>query len=240
MPGVTVTLRGVGEQTAETDGAGAFLFTGLHNRDWEIEPTKLGDVFGAVGLADAIRVLQHIVGHDSLDTFEVLACDVTGDGQVTAFDAARIFQFLLGRISGLPVATTCESDWIFVPVPIAVPNQRLLLPQAGACLHGAIAYEPLQSFASAQDFLAIPVGDCTGDWQPPPPPDRDACTYGNTDGNGDADGYPDVHRHRHTYRYPNAEPDRDVHCRHTRGHAAADLLERDNVECVDCPTGARA
>ena len=149
VPGVTVTLRGVGEQTAETDGAGAFLFTGLHNRDWEIEPTKLGDVFGAVGLADAIRVLQHIVGHDSLDTFEVLACDVTGDGQVTAFDAARLFQFLLGRISGLSVATTCESDWIFVPVPIAVPNQRLLLPQAGACLHGAIAYEPLQSFASA-------------------------------------------------------------------------------------------
>ena len=52
--------------------------------------------------------------------------------------------------------------------------------------------------------------------RPPPHPDRDACTYGNTDGNGDADGYPDVHRHRHTYRYPNAEPDRDVHCRHTR------------------------
>ena len=127
-------------------------------------------MFGAVGLADAIRVLQHIVGHDSLDTFEVLACDVTGDGQVTAFDAARIFQFLLGRISGLSVATTCESNWIFVPVPIAVPNQRLVLPQAGACLHGAIAYEPLQSFASAQDFLAIPVGDCMGDWQPPLPP----------------------------------------------------------------------
>ena len=50
-----------------------------------------------VTVFDALRVLRHAVGLESVDN--VLAADVDGDGVVTVFDALRILRF---AVEGVP------------------------------------------------------------------------------------------------------------------------------------------
>src|SRR5262249_45724042 len=82
---------------------------------------------------------------------------------------AFILQYLVGLVPNLPVTQTCGSDWEFIPVPASSPNQTLIQPQptSGNCQHGAIAFTPLGSNASGQDFTALLFGDCSGNWKPP-------------------------------------------------------------------------
>jgi len=113
--------------------------------------------------------LQSLVGLRGLSPMAQLACDTSGNGTLSAFDAAFILQSLVGLVPGLPVTGTCGSDWAFVPMPVSAPNQRLIQPQltSGNCQHGAIALEPLAGNTSGQNFAGILFGDCTGNWQPP-------------------------------------------------------------------------
>src|SRR5262249_48372491 len=56
----------------------------------------------------------------------------------------------------------------FIPQPAFVANQTFTLPAStsGNCQAGAIAFQPLQTGVSGQDFSAVVFGDCTGNWQP--------------------------------------------------------------------------
>ena len=107
------------------------------------------------------------MGTRSLDGIQRLAADVTGNGAVTALDAARILQFAVGIIGRFPVSVLCESDWGFSPAPSLLPNQTFAGPMigAGACTGGSITFDPLSGPASGQDFTAFLFGDATGNWQ---------------------------------------------------------------------------
>ena len=95
-----------------------------------------------------------------------LACDVTGNGSISSLDAARIRQFAVGAITRLPVAEACDSDWAFVPDPAAVAGQSLVqpVPSPGDCQAGRIQYGTVAGDFTAQDFVAVLFGDCTGNW----------------------------------------------------------------------------
>ncbi len=173
VPDVVVRLSGTGQITTSTDAGGAYAVTAPGSGGWEVEPGKTGGLNGAVSALDASWVLQAVVGIRQLTANQALACDVTGDGTVSPLDAARILQLVAGMRSRFPVAETCGSDWVFVPVPASVPHQHIVAPQmAPMCSPGAIAYDELPTPVDAQDFLALVFGDCTGNWQPsaPPPP----------------------------------------------------------------------
>jgi len=118
---------------------------------------------------DAAFVLQAVAGLRTFDAFQTLACDVTGNGTLSAVDASRILQFTVGDLARFPVAETCGSDWVFVPQPLTVPMQQLIAPQmsASGCQNGAILFEPLQGDAAHQDLAAALFGDCTGNWSAP-------------------------------------------------------------------------
>lgn len=170
VPGVTLDLQGPsGARTTSTDGLGQFGFSALPAANWSMRPTKVGDVEGAVSALDAAQVLQAVSGTRSFDAFETLACDVTGNGTISSLDATRILQLSVALIPQLPAATTCNSDWLFVPQPLALPGGLLLPPQLsnGICDPGSIAYQPLQADASGQDYTAVLLGDCTGNWNAP-------------------------------------------------------------------------
>lgn len=150
-----------------TDGLGRFEFAAVAPGSWRLEPQKDRDVQYAVSALDAAYILQAVSGLRDLDPLALLACDVTGDGTLSALDATRILQLAVGQIERLPIAQTCGSDWVFLPQPLAVPQQRLVLPESSetSCQHGAISFEPLQGNAVQQDFAAVLFGDCTGNWQ---------------------------------------------------------------------------
>lgn len=133
-----------------------------------VYPHKTGDAGTAIGALDASYVLQSSVGSRTLSSGQRLAGDVSGNGTVSAYDAALILQYTVGSIAQFPAAAVCGSDWLFDPVPAVVPNQVLVEPtlSGGSCNPGGIGYEPLAGVAEAQDFAAILIGDPTGNWQP--------------------------------------------------------------------------
>ncbi|HSP98246.1 MAG TPA: hypothetical protein VL049_13530 [Candidatus Dormibacteraeota bacterium] len=171
VPDVTVDLIGSGQMSTTTDANGAYVFGDPGGGNWQLEPTKLGGGSGGVSTLDAVFALQAVVGLRTFSDYQRLACDVTGDGTVSSLDAARILQLVAGMRTQLPAAEACGSDWVFVPDPAAAPNQLLVMPQmAPVCQAGAIAYDPLSTPIDGQNFLAILLGDCTGNWQPATPP----------------------------------------------------------------------
>lgn len=168
VPDVTVALQGGTPANAISDGAGQFALSALDGDNCGIEPQKFGDSATAVSAGDAIAALQAAVGITTMDAQQLMACDVSGDGRVSAIDALLILQYRVGLISTFPVAQVCNSDWVFMPIPATMPNQQTVLPQPGrtACQPGAIRWEPLSGGAVQQDFSAALFGDCNGSWRP--------------------------------------------------------------------------
>lgn len=113
---------------------------------------KEGGFDTGISSLDAAFILQHVVGARTLGRQQMLACDVTGDGSVTALDAARVLDLAVGQIDRFPSTGTCSSDWLFV---VAADGDRRVLD----CEH------PLS--VGAVDSLQVEAtlrGDCTGNW----------------------------------------------------------------------------
>lgn len=162
----TVLLSGPTPGAAQTDTTGQFVIAAGASGTWRLQPTKSGDVGAPPTSLDAVYVLQAAVGLRTLSAAQSFACDVDGDGTVTALDAALILQYAVGSITSFPAAQLCGSNWAFIPVPQAAPNQLLIQPQlrAASCQAGAIDFQPLVAGADNQDFSAVLFGDCTGSW----------------------------------------------------------------------------
>ena len=158
-------------QSMMTGSTGNYKFNNVPSTNIMVEPRKTGG-FGspnAITALDASWVLQAVAGTRTFDANQRLACDVTGNGTLSALDATRILQRQVGIPTSFGAVDQCGSDWIFKPNPGPATNQRLIQPQisTGTCRRGAIALEPLVGNAILQDFMGILIGDCTGNWQPP-------------------------------------------------------------------------
>jgi hypothetical protein len=168
VPGVTVNAIGAPPQSTVSNAAGDYAFAEVLADSLSLRPEKLGDFGAGISSLDAAFASQRAVGQRTFDTFQELACDVTGNGSVGSLDVARIRQLRLGILARFEVAVACGSDWLFLPVPLLLPGQDASAPQigGGACQLGSISYTPLAPPAGGQDFIAILFGDCTGNWQP--------------------------------------------------------------------------
>ena len=167
VSGVVVALPPSGQSTV-TDAAGGYAFAAAPGTALQIAPRRTGSAGAAVSALDAAWVLQAVAGRRVLEPLQRLAADVTGDGTLSTLDAAYILQHAVGSATPFPAAQTCASDWLFVPTPAAAPAQTPLQPHltTGTCQPGAIAFAPLSAGASGQDFTAVLLGDCTGNWVP--------------------------------------------------------------------------
>lgn len=170
VPGATVELDGSVADTHNTDSTGGFAFEDLAGGSWSISPRKLGDRVQAITMLDVLFAINAAVGLGQPTDLQRLAADVSGDGTVSAYDAALLLQYLLGLIDQFPVAALCGSDWIFSPLPDNHPNQQITPPAitGGSCETGTIAFNPLAGEATNQSFRAVLFGDPSGDWLPAP------------------------------------------------------------------------
>jgi hypothetical protein len=149
---------------------GHYAVGGVAGGNWQIAPLKAGDRLAGITLLAAACDLQAVAGLRQLDPQQTLAGDVTGDGTLSALDAARILQYTVGALPQLPAAQLCGSDWLFVPSPAPAPQATSIAPSlsSGSCQPGGIAFAPLASDATGENFQAILIGDVTGNWQPAP------------------------------------------------------------------------
>jgi hypothetical protein len=166
VPGTQV--EPIGSPDVTTDNLGQFDLAVAGAGPLTLQPEKTGDFAGSIGSLDASFALQIRVGLLEADVMQRIACDVSGNGSISSLDAALILQLRVGLLERFPAAETCGSDWAFFPVPAAAPNQTLVDPQIanGSCQPGGITYDPPVTSLSDQDFIAVLLGDCTGNWQP--------------------------------------------------------------------------
>ncbi len=166
--GVDVHLDGATSQAVSTDASGAFAFAGLGESDWTLTPQSQTAASAAITPLDAVFVLQAVVGSRQLTAQQAFACDTSGDGLLTPLDAVYILQYVVGSIQSFPATQPCGSLWAFLPTPAStVMNEQLINPGIvqGNCQHGAMVFPQLMSDATNQDFAAVVVGDCNGNWQ---------------------------------------------------------------------------
>jgi RHS repeat-associated protein len=163
---VQVELQGTVSTSTLTDATGHYSFSGLPVGDYRVLPSRVGGRANGVSALDAAFALQDVVHLRTLDANQTLACDVTGNGSISALDSARILQLVVTLIPRLPAAQTCGSDWLFLPSP---PGAVTPVLTTGTCTMGAIELQSLAADAVDQDFLALLFGDCTGNWVAPAP-----------------------------------------------------------------------
>jgi hypothetical protein len=166
VDGALLARDGSGE-SAPTDATGAFDLSTATSGGWMLVPSKNDIPEGAVSSLDAAYVLQSMVKLRTLDAMQKLACDVTGNGSLSSLDAARILQYVV-KMHSLPLADTCGSHWLFVPAIAESAQAHPLAPQVstGTCRPGAIVYDAAADIVDGQDFRALVIGDCTGNWAP--------------------------------------------------------------------------
>ncbi|NOZ61092.1 MAG: T9SS type A sorting domain-containing protein [Calditrichaeota bacterium] len=153
VPDATVTLDG---RTASTSEQGEFSFSNVPGGNYNLFPTKAGELGNAISAYDAAFILQKVVGLINLTPYQMIAADVSGNGSVSAFDASYILRLLVGLIDEFPVA----KDWTFVPVSFAINETNW------NAAPDSISYAPLNSNQTEQNFYGIVYGDVTGNWSP--------------------------------------------------------------------------
>ena len=143
QPGSTVSgvrLDVTGAVSAElfTDSFGNYSISDLLEGNYTFTPSKTGDVRG-INSNDATRIQQHLVGMTTLSANQLIAADTDGNGSVNSLDATRIQQSLIGMQT-----SNIIGQWKFTPV--------------------SRQYNSLNSNLSGENYLAILVGEVSGNW----------------------------------------------------------------------------
>ncbi len=149
VPNTEMCLSDGGIDTVLTDVSGYYDFSSvLGYHDYQIKPRKINAVNNpAVSSYDAALALQHAAQIDTLDSLQIIAGDVSGNGLVTAYDAGLILQYAVGFLHHFPAGYRPGEDtvdWAFRP-----PTR---------------SYTNLSSNQTDQNFRAILYGDPSGNW----------------------------------------------------------------------------
>jgi hypothetical protein len=174
----TVNLSGAATDSTDTAANGTYSLNALQGQ-LTLQPRKRGGHNGAITAFDAALVAQHVAGLITLNSRQLIAADANGTGVVAANDASQIARFDVGSVTELKMEGDCNTAFAFVPDATAVANQTFQQPNSDVrppaqggpgCVYGEIRYNPLTVNATGQDFIAILMGDVSGNWQPAPPP----------------------------------------------------------------------
>jgi hypothetical protein len=140
VPNVALTLTGAQADTTSTNAQGAYHFALAASEAISVNLSKSGDDGTALSALDAAWILQCTVNLRPSSACPTAAGDSSGDGQVSAYDAALIARHLVGFTTPPSLA----GQWRFTP------PSRL--------------YPTLTTDLSQEDYTAYLVGDVTGNW----------------------------------------------------------------------------
>lgn len=171
---VTVNLSGATTDSTDTAATGSYSLAALQGQ-LTVQPRKRGDYNDAITAFDAALVAQHVAALITLNPRQLIAADANGTGTVAANDASQIARFNVGSVTELKMEADCNTAFAFIPDATAVANQTFQQPNSDVrppaqggpgCVYGEIRYNPLATNATGQDFIAILIGDVSGNWQP--------------------------------------------------------------------------
>ena len=156
VPNAEVNLTEV-DYTATTDEFGEYLFEDIPGGNYVSTPSKDEDLGGLSGM-DASRIARYAAGLYSLDCLEMIAGDVSMNGEISGMDASRVARYAVGTITEL---NDDGIEWVFTPEPI--PDCADWPP---IVYESTREYSPLNSDLTDEDFIGIRLGDVSGNWSP--------------------------------------------------------------------------
>jgi hypothetical protein len=118
---------------------------------------RAADHNDAISSFDATYIAQHAVLQIVLSANQQIAADVTGNSEVSSYDAAKVAQFATELIDHFDVATTNESDWQYFRCDNYVDADN------HDCVSPVFVHDPLTG-PEIDDFYALLYGDVTGNW----------------------------------------------------------------------------
>jgi len=141
VDGVSISLSGAESATVITNESGVFNFPAVQGGwSYEIVASNVSILSQAISAYDAALILRHIAQLDTLETDQLIAADVSGDGTASSTDAANIGQWGVGLITDFPSGEA----WYFSPEVVSI--------------------DPLTQDTSTVNFVGIAYGDVSGNW----------------------------------------------------------------------------
>lgn len=140
IPNATLYLGDNYQQRSSTSGD--FSFEQIPPGNYALWCENSEDNTG-ISTFDAAQIARFVTGNLDFNEYQQMAADVTGDGNVSMFDAARVAQYA----AELNPPNTRAGQWQFLP-------ERY-------------SYIPLDSDQTQQNFVGILYGEVSGNWSPP-------------------------------------------------------------------------
>ena len=159
VPGVDVSLTGTVTANQTTGLAGTYLFGVPDNANTTVKCFK--ETAGNDGLtgSDVLLIKRHVLMIQTLTSpYQFVAADVSGEGNLSLLDYARIQEVALGtkqHITGSP-------DWKFIPKSYMFPSPNPL----SVPFPESISHMPVNVDFLDDDFVAVRMGDVNGSINP--------------------------------------------------------------------------
>ena len=188
-PSTTIELDGYSNlglsvnRISETNNNGFFLFESVPpGEEFTFTAMKGNTNLGIeLSASDASKIARNSVGLEELNELELVAADVTLNGEISGLDASRVARYSINAISEL---NTQNLNWVFYPDMIDIAeimsstisegNDEIRpecteteFPGQFTCSEGALEGELCDPENPACPFFqSIRLGDVTGNWVP--------------------------------------------------------------------------
>jgi hypothetical protein len=140
-----------------TDASGMFTFDLAEGGDYTVIPSYDVDVENGVSTFDIVKITRHILNIESLDSaYKVIAADANNSSSVTTLDVVAIRKVIL-QIDDVFQDNT---SWRFVDAGYTFAD-----PMNPWGFAEVVNFNNLDESALTTDFVAVKVGDVTGDAQ---------------------------------------------------------------------------
>lgn len=141
LEGVSVSLSGAQTANTTTNASGEFTLSAVQGGwSYDVSASNAGILEQAISAYDAALILRHIALLDTLESNQLIAADVSGDGSVSSLDASNICQWGVELIDEFPSG----KSWYMTPEVISI--------------------DPLTQDTSTINFLGIAYGDVSGNY----------------------------------------------------------------------------
>ena len=159
---VEVNLSGQNAGWLVTGADGSYSFEGLvPGQDYTITPLRDGDDLNGVSTFDLLLMNKHILGIQPFGTpYEIIAADVNNSGNVSTLDMIALRKLILGY----ELELVNNNSWRFVEADYIFPNPAN--PWAEQFPEVLNINDIPQTGIANANFVAIKVGDVSGDAQP--------------------------------------------------------------------------
>ncbi|TXB61802.1 T9SS type A sorting domain-containing protein, partial [Phaeodactylibacter luteus] len=156
---VTVSISGQGSTTAVTSAAGQYAFEGLQpGLDYTLTPQRDGDYLNGVSTFDLVLISKHILGIQPLASpYQLIAADVNNSRSITTLDMIQLRKLILS----VDTEFSNNDSWRFVDASYVFPNPAN--PWLAPFPEGINLNNLPLSGVTAADFIAVKIGDVSGD-----------------------------------------------------------------------------